>query len=174
GWLTAGGLANRAASQRARSSAVISARARLNRFIRPRLAHFTNQVSIGFLVAGEGFLFRVPAQFPPEAEGDYAEMADRDGTVAYLRFTDGRFAGADAIEEVAHMIVAYVELNCLGRERLRKQLRSAGLDFAPRDVDPAVRSLELDAVEQLARLGRPCLAAVDVVGRRTHTAMADA
>ena len=55
-------------------------------------------------------LFRgIPFEFAAEAHGDDAEMADGGGAMSDLDFADGLLPGANALEEIAHMVVADVQ-----------------------------------------------------------------
>src|SRR4051812_45781347 len=77
-----------------------------DRVVAPRLAHFPLQVAVRLPVVDELFLVRVPGQLSAHADGDDAEVADRDGAVADLGLGHRRLARTDTVEEVAHVVVA--------------------------------------------------------------------
>src|SRR5436309_576862 len=93
--------------------------------------------------------------------------------MANLCLADRRLARADAVEETPHVIVAGVEGELLGLERLLDQFGAARLELSARHVDPAFGPLELDAVQQLARLELARSRAEDGVGRRADAPVAD-
>src|SRR4051812_11563782 len=60
---------------------------------------------------------RVPPQrLPAEAHGDVAEVADGDRPVGDLDGGGGRLAREDAIDEVAEVVVALVEVDLPGAD----------------------------------------------------------
>ena len=80
-----------------------------NELVAVPFAHGALDPVIRFRVVHELFLLRIPLEFSADADGDDAEMADRGGTVADFGFADGLFTGADAVEEILHVIAALVE-----------------------------------------------------------------
>ena len=73
-------------------------------------------------------------------------MADDGGTMAVFDAGDGVFARFDAIEKVAHVIVADFEMDRVVGQRRGEQFLFAGGDFVAVDPDPAVGADEFDAV----------------------------
>src|SRR5688572_31491616 len=114
------------------TSAPTSADAILNEIIAERATLLARQPGVRFLVAGELFALRVPLQLSPQADGDDAQMTDRDGAMANLRFANRLLPRAHAVEEILHVIVADVERNLLFRQRLREKFRLAGFDLSAR------------------------------------------
>src|SRR6266481_676912 len=90
-----------------------------------------------------------------------------------LRLTDRPLARADAVEEIPHMIVADVEVELLGFERLINQFGAARFKLPARHVNPTLRAREFDPVQQLTRLRLARGRAKDGMGRRTDAAVAD-
>src|SRR5688572_22528813 len=80
-----------------------------NEIVAVAFAHWALDPVIRFGVVHELFLLRIPLEFSADAEGDDAEMTDRGGTMADFCVADGLFTGADAIEEILHVIAALVE-----------------------------------------------------------------
>src|SRR6185369_10827892 len=63
-----------------------------------------------------------------------------------LGFADGRFPAADALEEIAHVIVALVEPGGAVGQRVGKKFLFAGGNFATCNENPAVGAQELNSV----------------------------
>src|SRR6266853_4109678 len=73
-------------------------------------------------------------------------MTNGDRTMAYLDFADGRFARADTVEEIVHVIVAFVESFGASGQRRFDQRFIAGLKCATADPNPAVCAFKTHAV----------------------------
>ena len=108
----------------------------------PGTAHCAAEHLVGMIVIRESFCFRVPSKLAFKRHGDIAQVADARGAVSDFG-RGGRFAiGLDAIEEVAMMVVALIQVcfvgpyhGCLQRLRLRR-------DPAAPDLDPALAALK--------------------------------
>src|SRR5260370_32762222 len=96
------------------------------------VAQFARAAGVGFpgVVADKVLVDWVPLQFLPEAEGDHTQVTNGDRTMAHFDFADGRFARADAVEEIAHVIVALVEPFSTSGQRRFDQRFIAGLECA--------------------------------------------
>src|SRR5437870_6533935 len=92
---------------------------------------------IGFLVAAEFLLGRIPLQLALELEGDVAEVANADRAMPDLDVADRPFAAADAVEEVAHVIVRDVEPRGATGQRFQQDKVVAGANVAAVHEHPA-------------------------------------
>ena len=78
----------------------------------PRRAHFAReQPQIGFLVGEKLFLLRVPRHFAVEANGDFAEVAERVRSDSFVDMANGISPAFDAIQEIAHVLETPDELH---------------------------------------------------------------
>src|SRR3989339_1572246 len=69
------------------------------------LAHGPRPQAVGPLVAGEFLLGRVPAERPPQLEGDVGHVAQRGRAMADLLVRAGPLARADRVEPVGVVVV---------------------------------------------------------------------
>src|SRR6266498_3002383 len=73
-------------------------------------------------------------------------MTCRNGTMPDFDIRNWQFAGTNAVEEVRHVIVAFVKTLSLFRQRRLDQGLIAGAQCAAIDPDPAVASFKPHAV----------------------------
>src|SRR5262249_2411453 len=104
----------------------------------PGLAHFASEEAVGLHVVHKTFLHRGPVQLPAQANRDHTQVAQRHRPVADFYIADWRFARADAVEEIAHVIVADREVELLLLEWFLDQVGVARFKFAAGYVDPAL------------------------------------
>ena len=106
----------------------------------PRRAHLAGEHGVALVGsrADEVFGDRVPVERDAQPQRDGAEVADRDRAVADLDVADRSLAALDAVHEVAHVIVGYVETMGVLGQRLLQQLGITGLDPLAVDEDPAL------------------------------------
>src|SRR6516165_7279068 len=118
----------------------------LHRPVAPGFAHGARYIRVGIRVADELLFGRIPGKLAPRAQRDRAQVADRDAAVADFWFADRGLSGADAIEEIAHVVGADVEPYGAGRKFFLDDLGTAGNDFLAIDEEPAVSPLKTHAV----------------------------
>src|SRR6266542_2850460 len=84
------------------------------------LALFAHQPFVGFrgICAREFLLVRTPLHGLLHADGNHAEMGDGDRTMSCFHGTDRVFAAAHRLEEIAHMVAAFVERDGVLRQGL--------------------------------------------------------
>ena len=84
-----------------------------------RRAHFAGDepACLRCVLPGELLFGRVPFEGQTGAERNRAQMTNARGTMAGLDIADGRFARADAVKEIAHVIRAAIEPLGVVRQR---------------------------------------------------------
>ena len=92
----------------------------LNHRIIERLPHLAGDVGIGLGIADELLFLRVPLQLAAQPNRGHAQMAHAGRAVADLGRADRRLAALHALDEVAHVIVAYVDPLGAGGQFLRE------------------------------------------------------
>ena len=129
-------------------------------------ALWPGQHAVGFFVVMKTLCDRIPVQAAPGLHRDVMQQACGAGSMTDLRGSSGNGSAADAIEPVAMLIIALVEVNFVRPDhrvqdlwiarlqRLQFGLRPGGIGSGclriARDEDPPLRSVELDAVRKVA------------------------
>ena len=124
---------------------MIPALDRIRQLVRGPLG--TIQVGVGLVVAGEKFLFGVPAERPPEPPGDAAEMTDGRRAVADLDVGNTPIARLDAVDEVLQVVVAPVKAEVGVGKRLLGDAGGHCAELASRHDELALLADELSAAE---------------------------
>lgn len=112
------------------------------------LTHFPGEVAVGLggVIAGEHLVFRIPLQGFSRAQRDGAEVADGCGPMPDFGSADRVLAGAHALEEISHVIVALIEALCVFGQGCGEEGAVVGLDFVAVYPDPSVAADKADAV----------------------------
>src|ERR1035437_7124151 len=113
-----------------------------------RRAHFAGEVDVRFggAIAGENFLFRIPREFAAGSQRDDDQVPDAGGTMTAFYAGNRIVARTHAVEKIAQVVVAHLQLDRVVRQRREEQLFVARGDFIAVDPDPAVRADKFHAV----------------------------
>ncbi len=96
------------------------------------------EILVRLVVAGKDFLLRIPLQPPSQPAGDVAQMAQGGHAMRVLDVHDRVFPGGNAVVEVLHVVVALVNANRIGGERILIEALRMALVPAAKDRDPAL------------------------------------
>src|SRR3954471_13045597 len=141
----------------------------------------TREHRVRLVVVLEALLHRIPEQLAFRLHRHVMEQARRAGAMRDFDRRDRLLARADAVEPVAVMILALVEMDFVGFDHRRDDLWVAGRErlavlqlrhriaggdrlVAARDEDPALAADELDAVGEVAADDHPDAVRVDPFG----------
>src|SRR6266446_4251455 len=133
--------------------------------IRPALR--TGQHVVSLIIVLESFFLWIPIHFSFQSHGNLVNQTSRAGTMAYLNWRNRRLTCLHALQPVAMMFFAFIQVNFLWPDHRSNNLRITGSEsltvlkfrcrvagrhslVTTRDEDPSLRPFKFDPVRQLS------------------------
>src|SRR6267142_538672 len=92
--------------------------------IRPALR--TGQHAVSLIIIFESFFLWIPIHFSLQPHGNLMNQTSRAGTMAYLNWRNRRLTCLHALQPIAMMFFAFIQVNFLWRDHGSNDLRVTG------------------------------------------------